>query len=165
MLDADKEGFLRSQTSLIQTSGRAARHEKGRVIFYADVVTESIRRTMEITTRRRAIQLAFNEAHGIVPRGVKRSAQSSLRVYDGSGKRDEAAPLAVAEGDDVAAVIAELEDEMQEAANQLEFERAALLRDQIEALKSGEFRKPAAERASKRLYQPAKRGGGKPGRR
>ena len=165
ILDADKEGFLRSQTSLIQTSGRAARHEKGRVIFYADVVTESIRRTMEITTRRRAIQLAFNEAHGIVPRGVKRSAQSSLRVYDGSGKRDEAAPLAVAEGDDVAAVIAELEDEMQEAANQLEFERAALLRDQIEALKSGEFRKPAAERASKRLYQPAKRGGGKPGRR
>ena len=165
ILDADKEGFLRSQTSLIQTSCRAARHEKGRVIFYADVVTESIRRTMEITTRRRAIQLAFNEAHGIVPRGVKRSAQSSLRVYDGSGKRDEAAPLAVAEGDDVAAVIAELEDEMQEAANQLEFERAALLRDQIEALKSGEFRKPAAERASKRLYQPAKRGGGKPGRR
>jgi len=132
------------------------------VIFYADVVTESIRRTMEITTRRRAIQLAFNEAHGIVPRGVQRSAQASLHLYDGSGKRDEAAPLAVAEGDDVAAVIAELEDEMQEAANKLEFERAALLRDQIEALKTGEYKQ--AGRPKPKPYARGNRGG-KPGRR
>ena len=138
VLDADKEGFLRSATSLMQTAGRAARHEKGRVIFYADVVTESIRRTVEVVTRRRAMQLAYNSEHGIIPRSVKRGVQASLHTYDGSGQ-DQA--VAVAESaDDVAAVIAELEDEMQEAANKLEFERAALLRDQINALKSGDYR-------------------------
>ncbi|MBA3849923.1 MAG: excinuclease ABC subunit B, partial [Opitutus sp.] len=136
ILDADKEGFLRSETSLLQTAGRAARHEQGRVIFYADVITESIRRTVEETKRRRERQLAYNAAHSITPRSVKRAAQASLHVYDGTGRnRDEPA---VAESiDDVAAVIAELEDEMQEAANRLEFERAALLRDQIAVLKGG----------------------------
>jgi excinuclease ABC subunit B len=141
ILDADKEGFLRSETSLVQTSGRAARHEKGRVIFYADKLTESIKRTIEITNYRRAKQIAHNEAHGITPRSTKRSAQASLYTYDGSGERDEPA---VAESiDDVAAVIAELEDEMAEAAGKLEFERAALLRDQINTLKSGHFTKAA----------------------
>jgi len=136
ILDADKEGFLRSETSLLQTAGRAARHEKGRVIFYADVVTESIRRTIEETKRRREKQMAYNTEHGITPRSVKRAAQASLHVYDGTGEDRNA--VAVAESvDDVAAVIAELEDEMQEAANRLEFERAALLRDQIATLKSG----------------------------
>ncbi|WP_415907519.1 excinuclease ABC subunit UvrB [Oleiharenicola sp. Vm1] len=136
ILDADKEGFLRSETSLLQTAGRAARHEKGRVIFYADVQTDSIRRTIEETRRRREKQMAYNLAHGITPRSVKRAAQASLHVYDGTGADRNAA--AVAEDiDDVAAVIAELEDEMQEAANRLEFERAALLRDQIATLKSG----------------------------
>ncbi|MBX3751417.1 MAG: excinuclease ABC subunit UvrB, partial [Opitutaceae bacterium] len=140
ILDADKEGFLRSETSLIQTAGRAARHEKGRVIFYADTITDSIRRTMEKVNYRREKQLAYNAAHGITPRSVKRSAQASLHVYDGSGDKEE---LAVAESvDDVAAVIAELEDEMQAAAGRLEFERAALLRDQINALKTGDYRKP-----------------------
>ena len=148
VLDADKEGFLRSATSLMQTAGRAARHEKGRVIFYADVVTASIRRTVDEVTRRRAKQLAYNTAHGITPRSVKRGVQASLHTYDGRAQ-DET--LAVAESaDDVAAVIAELEDEMQEAANKLEFERAALLRDQINSLKSGDYRagvrgKPAAK--------------------
>ncbi|MBL9214563.1 MAG: excinuclease ABC subunit UvrB [Opitutaceae bacterium] len=138
VLDADKEGFLRSTTSLMQTAGRAARHERGRVIFYADVITDSIRRTVDEVTRRRAKQLAYNEAHGITPRSVKRGVQASLHVYDGREREDA---LAVAEsGDDVAAVIAELEDEMQEAANKLEFERAALLRDQINALKSGDYK-------------------------
>ena len=138
ILDADKEGFLRSATSLMQTAGRAARHEKGRVIFYADVVTGSIQRTMEEVSRRREKQLAHNLAHGITPRSVKRGVQASLHVYDGR-QRDET--LAVAEGsDDVAAVIAELEEEMQEAANKLEFERAALLRDQINSLKSGDYK-------------------------
>jgi excinuclease ABC subunit B len=136
ILDADKEGFLRSETSLLQTAGRAARHEKGRVIFYADVVTESIRRTMEETKRRREKQMAYNVAHGITPRSVKRAAQASLHVYDGTG-RDREEPMAAESVDDVAAVVAELEDEMQEAANRLEFERAALLRDQIAALKGG----------------------------
>jgi excinuclease ABC subunit B len=138
VLDADKEGFLRSATSLMQTAGRAARHEKGRVIFYADVATESIKRTVDEVTRRRAKQLAYNAEHGITPRSVKRGVQASLHTYDGSGKDLN---VAVAESaGDVAAVIAELEDEMQEAANKLEFERAALLRDQINSLKSGDFK-------------------------
>ncbi|MBI2514532.1 MAG: excinuclease ABC subunit UvrB [Opitutae bacterium] len=136
ILDADKEGFLRSETSLLQTAGRAARHEKGRVIFYADVQTESIRRTIEETKRRREKQMAYNAAHGITPRGVKRAAQASLHVYDGTGE-DRNAPAVAESVDDVEAVIAELEDEMQEAANRLEFERAALLRDQVATLKSG----------------------------
>jgi excinuclease ABC subunit B len=141
ILDADKEGFLRSETSLIQTAGRAARHEKGRVIFYADKLTDSIKRTIEITNYRRAKQIAHNEAHGITPRSTKRSAQASLHTYDGSGERDE--PVVAESIDDVAAVIAELEDEMAEAAEKLEFERAALLRDQINTLKSGNFTKAA----------------------
>ncbi len=150
ILDADKEGFLRSATSLMQTAGRAARHEKGRVIFYADVVTESIRRTVDEVTRRRAKQLAHNEANGITPRSVRRGVQASLRSYDGSGQEDAAVAESV---DDVAAVIAELEDDMQVAANKLEFERAALLRDQINSLKTGDYRKtakPAAAYAGKK---------------
>ena len=145
ILDADKEGFLRSQTSLIQTAGRAARHEKGRVIFYADRLTDSIKHTVEITDRRRRTQIAYNQERGITPRGVTRAAQASLRVYDGSGERAEEAGVAEAV-DDVAAVIAELENEMQEAAGKLEFERAAHLRDQIKTLKSGDYRKPAPPR-------------------
>ncbi len=146
VLDADKEGFLRSATSLMQTAGRAARHEKGRVIFYADNITESIRSTMDEVSRRREKQLAYNREHGITPRSVKRGVQASLRVYDGKDRDDE---IAVAEGgEDVAAVIAELEDEMQIAANKLEFERAALLRDQINALKTGDYKKLGAKPAA-----------------
>ena len=143
ILDADKEGFLRSETSLIQTAGRAARHEKGRVIFYADTITGSIARTVEVTNqRRREKQIAYNELHGITPRSVKRGAQASLQTLRrpgraGGGRRSAESP------DDVAAVVAELEDEMQEAAARLEFEKAALLRDQIDSLKSGKFRKMA----------------------
>ena len=151
ILDADKEGFLRSETSLLQTAGRAARHEKGRVIFYADVRTNSITRTLEVTARRRERQIAYNLEHGITPRSVSRSVQASLHSYDGSGK---AAVPAVAEAmDDVAAVIAELEDDMQEAANRLEFERAALLRDQIKTLKSGDYKSSAARSVSYRTNQ------------
>ncbi len=154
ILDADKEGFLRSETSLIQTAGRAARHEKGRVIFYADQITESIRRTQEAVNYRRQKQIAYNEEHGITPRSVKRAAQASLQVYDGTGKRDEE-PAVADSGDDVAAVIAELEQEMQDAAGRLEFERAAVLRDQINALKTGDYRKAAARPVKE--YPKAKR--------
>ncbi|MFM8336146.1 MAG: helicase-related protein [Opitutaceae bacterium] len=141
ILDADKEGFLRSETSLIQTAGRAARHEKGRVIFYADVITESIRRTLEAVSYRRAKQIEYNTAHGITPRSVRRGAQASLQTRDINA---EAAEPVLTEGtEDVAAVITELEQEMQDAAGRLEFERAAILRDQIDALRSGDFRKAA----------------------
>ena len=140
ILDADKEGFLRSETSLIQTAGRAARHEKGRVIFYADQITDSIRRTQEAVNYRREKQLAYNLEHGITPRSVKRAAQASLHVYDGSGDRGEE-PAVADNADDVAAVIAELEQEMADAAGRLEFERAAVLRDQVNALRSGDYRK------------------------
>jgi excinuclease ABC subunit B len=166
VLDADKEGFLRSATSLMQTAGRAARHEKGRVIFYADNITESIRHTMEEVARRREKQLAYNHEHGITPRSVKRGVQASLHTYDGSGRKEE---LAVAEsGDDVAAVIAELEDDMQVAANKLEFERAALLRDQINALKSGDYKSVGAKPApyGRKSKTPAKSAGvGKAGKK
>jgi excinuclease ABC subunit B len=160
ILDADKEGFLRSETSLIQTAGRAARHEQGRVIFYADRRTASIEKTIAVTNYRREKQVAYNLAHGITPRGVHRPAQASLHVYDGSG-----AAAAVAEApagpDDVAAVIAELEEEMQEAAGRLEFERAAVLRDQVNALKSGNYRKPGRSEVAARRAA----GGAKPRRR
>ncbi len=155
ILDADKEGFLRSETSLIQTAGRAARHEQGRVIFYADRRTASIEKTIAVTNYRREKQIAYNREHGITPRGVHRPAQSSLHVYDGSGAA--AVEEAPAGADDVAAVIAELEEEMQEAAGRLEFERAAVLRDQVNALKSGNYRRPGrSETAARREARTAK---------
>jgi excinuclease ABC subunit B len=142
ILDADKEGFLRSQTSLIQTAGRAARHEHGRVIFYADVMTDSIRRTLEITRVRRGKQIAYNLEHGITPRGVSRGIQASLHASEAAAGEESPLVLAETGGEDVATVVAELENEMSEAAGRLEFERAALLRDQILALKSGDYRGP-----------------------
>jgi excinuclease ABC subunit B len=136
ILDADKEGFLRNTTSLIQTAGRAARHEKGRVILYADRLNQSLRNTLEITHNRRARQIAFNQDHGITPRSVRRADQSSLH----HAGEEEVQELAVAElggADEVQRIIAELENEMIEASNALEFERAAILRDQIESLRNG----------------------------
>ena len=164
ILDADKEGFLRSATSLIQTAGRAARHEKGRVILYADVITNSIRQTLETTDYRREKQLAYNKEHGIIPVGVKRSIDESLHA---PGKRYEQEETAVVgllaeSGDrDVASVIAEMEEEMLEAARKLEFEKAAMIRDQIETLQSGQHgggeyggakSKPYKKRKSKTVY-------------
>ncbi|AWT59178.1 MAG: UvrABC system protein B [Candidatus Moanabacter tarae] len=137
ILDADKEGFLRNRTSLIQTAGRAARHERGRVILYADDLTESVRQTLEITNDRRKKQTEYNERHGIIPQSVKRGDQASLHVND---RVEDGDPVSVkkAGGDkEVAAVIAETESEMLEAADALEFERAALLRDQIDLLRKG----------------------------
>ncbi|MBC2605521.1 excinuclease ABC subunit UvrB [Pelagicoccus albus] len=145
ILDADKEGFLRSETSLVQTAGRAARHEKGRVIFYADVETDSIRRTMEIAEYRRSKQIEYNEAHGIIPRSVNRGDQQSLRELMEEEEKDIASM--VGEDDDVQAVIDELTVEMDEAAAKLEFEKAALLRDQIESLKSGDASGPSGKKS------------------
>ncbi|MGE9295922.1 MAG: excinuclease ABC subunit UvrB, partial [Puniceicoccales bacterium] len=135
ILDADKEGFLRSETSLIQTAGRAARHEKGRVILYADVLNDSLRRTLEVTEQRREKQIAYNAEHGITPRSVKRLDQASLQRHEAA---ENPVDFKASGGDeDVATVLAELEAEMVEAATNLEFERAAVLRDQIDALKNG----------------------------
>jgi excinuclease ABC subunit B len=147
---------------LIQTAGRAARHEKGRVIFYADKITESIKRTQDAVNYRRQKQLAYNQEHGITPRSVKRSAQASLHVYDGSGDREEA--VLAETGGDVAAVIEELEEEMAAAAGRLEFERAAILRDQINSLRSGDYLKaanaPAKDYPRERRTAAAVRGKG-----
>jgi excinuclease ABC subunit B len=154
ILDADKEGFLRSETSLIQTAGRAARHSKGRVILYADTITGSIARTVEITNARRKRQIAYNLEHGIVPRSTTRGAQASLQTYDGGGGEEDA--VVAESADDVANVIAQLEGEMQEAAAKLEFEKAAIIRDQINALKSGSYKKMAG--AASRKFRPTRAG-------
>ena len=136
VLDADKEGFLRSETSLIQTAGRAARHEKGRVIFYADVMTKSITRTLQVCQYRREKQMAYNEEHGITPQSVIRPLQESLR----SKKEESEDLLAVSENvskEDIRKLLKELEKDMLAAVKKLEFEKAALLRDQISFLKEG----------------------------
>jgi len=136
ILDADKEGYLRSETSLIQTAGRAARHINGEVVLFADTLTKSIRRLIEITDYRRARQIEYNEKHGITPQSVVRAVQESLHAVL-KGKQAET-NLVRESGDDldVLEVLRELEAEMEEAATKLEFERAALLRDQIKTLKS-----------------------------
>jgi excinuclease ABC subunit B len=148
ILDADKEGYLRSTTSLIQTAGRAARHLNGRVILYADNRTQSIQKFLAVADYRRQKQLAHNKAHGITPRSVKRSIEEGLSSV-GSGRNAAAAILddSVAQID-LTETIRELEGEMIEASNNLEFEKAALLRDQIRELKSrlsgAETRSPGA---------------------
>ena len=139
ILDADKEGFLRSTRSLIQTSGRAARNVRGTVLLYADTVTRSMQQAMDETQRRRKIQHAYNQQHNITPETIRKEI---TQVFD-FGKKDEAGPkYEVAEDftkykslDDMDAVIRSLETEMRAAAKALEFERAAELRDQIKALK------------------------------
>ncbi len=135
VMDADKEGFLRSETSLIQTAGRAARNVDGKVILYADNITDSMRNMMERTAERRAKQLEFNKEHGITPKTVKRNAQASLREQE---KAAETVAMAVSDNlqeYDVLETMRQLEQEMHEAADALEFERAAMLRDQIISMK------------------------------
>ncbi len=133
ILDADKEGFLRSETSLIQTAGRAARHLHGEVILYADVMTDSIKKFLAVTEARRQRQLDYNTAHNITPRSVSRAVEESLAVYEET--REEAAGVLQDANLDVAQTISELETEMLKAAEDLQFEKAALLRDQIKELK------------------------------
>jgi excinuclease ABC subunit B len=137
ILDADKEGFLRSETSLIQTAGRAARHVNGEVVLFADQVTRSMEALMSISEYRRAKQQEYNEKHGITPQTVRRAVQESLHTIL-RGREIAASVIQEAGGDfNVTELLRELEDEMQEASANLEFERAALLRDQIMEVKSG----------------------------
>ncbi|PAW80015.1 MAG: excinuclease ABC subunit B [Verrucomicrobia bacterium Tous-C9LFEB] len=135
ILDADKEGFLRSETSLIQTAGRAARHVNGKVILYADTLTQSIKKLIEVTKKRREKQLAYNAEHKITPKTVQRAVQESLANLL-KGKEIEASVVRESGGDlDTLDVLRELEEEMIAASNSLEFEKAALLRDQMLELK------------------------------
>ncbi len=137
ILDADKEGFLRSQTSLIQTAGRAARHINGEVVLFADQVTQSMEALMSISEYRRAKQMEYNEQHGITPQTVRRAVQESLHTIL-RGREIAASVIQESGGDfNVTELLRELEDEMQTASANLEFERAALLRDQIMEVKSG----------------------------
>ena len=146
ILDADQEGFLRSSTSLIQTAGRAARNVESEVILYADRITNSMQVAIEETSRRRDLQLAFNEKHGIVPKTVIKDIRGSLRFEEEESTvpdESQAAADMVAEaveeyGGDVGSLIERLQEEMQKAAAALEFEKAAALRDQIDGLR-GDF--------------------------
>ena len=155
ILDADKEGFLRSETSLIQTAGRAARHLNGEVILYADVMTQSIQKFLAVTKYRRERQIAYNIAHNITPRSVVRAVEESLATYE-SDRREADAVLREGSTDiDITSTIQELETEMLKAAEDLKFEKAALLRDQIKELKhmldgTKSEAKPVSYRKSKR---------------
>jgi len=185
ILDADKEGFLRSHTSLVQTIGRAARNVDGRVILYADTLTRSLRSALEETDRRRSKQVAWNEAHGITPQSVRKRIGEVLNsVFEQdyvtvAPIRDAGVGEFV--GKDLAASIVELEKRMRAAAADLEFEEAARLRDEIrrlEALELGLEPPPASspqrtrrDRTPEPLgpggggYDPDKRRGPKRGRR
>lgn len=169
ILDADKEGFLRSERSLIQVAGRAARNADGRVILYADIITDSIKKLLKVTEERRAKQIAYNEAHHITPKTVikkkRETIEETIFGYDES-KEENKTFLTVAEGrarytagsgrgkkktesaesasplsqTDITEIISELEREMMEAAEALEFERAAELRDKIRKIEKGELK-------------------------
>jgi len=137
ILDADKEGFLRSQTSLIQTAGRAARHINGEVVLFADQITQSMEALISISEYRRTKQMEYNEKHGITPQTVRRAVQESLHTIL-RGREIAASVIQEAGGNfDLTELLRELEEEMQTASANLEFERAALLRDQIMEVKSG----------------------------
>lgn len=131
ILDADKEGFLRSATSLIQTAGRAARHERGRVILYADNMTDSLKKAIDVCTKRRETQMAYNKEHGIVPKTVSRPVQDSLVK-----RENKLANISKKSKSEVDRIIDELQQEMLSAADMYDFERAALLRDQIKHIRA-----------------------------
>ncbi len=137
VLDADKEGFLRSETSLVQTAGRAARHVEGRVIFYADQMTKSLQSAWDICSYRREKQLLYNKENGINPQSVCRPIQESLRESLGDSKADLMEVSEPASSKELKNLVKQLEQEMLDAVKKLEFEKAALLRDQIEFLKQG----------------------------
>jgi excinuclease ABC subunit B len=162
ILDADKEGYLRSTTSLIQTAGRAARHLNGEVILYADVRTQSIQKFLAVSEYRRQKQLAYNKEHNITPRSVSRAVEESLSTHRDTSERAHAFLNEAGVDLDINDTIRELEEEMLGAANNLEFEKAALLRDQIRELKrSLEPGKPTSQPAAGSSRPVSYRKGGK----
>jgi excinuclease ABC subunit B len=155
-MDADKEGFLRAERSLVQTIGRAARHPEGRVIMYADRITDSMARAIAETTRRREKQLAHNQAHGIVPKAIIKSLKNSILESLGA---PVPVPAEAPPGSDLNVLIKDLEAQMRQAASVLEFETASELRDRIGALREqqltknrlvGEVFEPTAKVASRK---------------
>jgi excinuclease ABC subunit B len=139
ILDADKEGFLRSEGSLIQTVGRAARHTEGAVIMYADRVTDSMHRAISETNRRRRIQMEYNEEHNITPVGIQkdvRSLSDRLRAAEAEGEQTGGGQaIAAMPRDEIMRIVKDLEAQMKRASRELEFEKAAQLRDQIVELR------------------------------
>ena len=133
ILDADKEGFLRSERSLIQTIGRAARNTDGKVIMYADELTQSMEKAISETNRRRKIQKEYNEAHGITPQTIKKSVRDTIKATIVEDIQNE---YGIKEDEDIKAVIDKLTAEMIAHAQNLEFEKAAELRDKIEELEN-----------------------------
>ncbi len=131
ILDADKEGYLRSETSLIQTAGRAARHLNGEVVLFGDRITKSMKALLDVTEKRRAKQEAYNREHNLVPRSVNRGVQESLQTIVRTARGIHEKVAGGGESADAREVLNQLEEEMWEASEKLEYERAALLRDQI----------------------------------
>lgn len=153
ILDADKEGFLRSETALVQTAGRAARHIEGRVILYADNITGSMQRMIDVTEKRRAKQLAYNKEHGVVPQAIRKEIQESLKhLKQGAEDVEEMVVRETGESYDVNRTIQQIEKEMLEAAESLEFERAAMLRDQLYELQDPPDRPVSPKKAKKVSY-------------
>ncbi|MEI6505892.1 MAG: UvrB/UvrC motif-containing protein, partial [Planctomycetota bacterium] len=143
ILDADKEGFLRSETSLMQTIGRSARNVDARVILYADTMTESMQMAVDETRRRRALQEEYNREHGITPETVRKEIRAGI---ESEASSRAVAFEAVGAGDDArrraAEVVEQLESDMMQAAAELDFERAARIRDEIAALRDGRTGSP-----------------------
>ena len=137
ILDADKEGFLRSESALIQTIGRAARHVEGKVIMYADHVTESMEKAISETMRRREIQQKYNEENHITPKGIQKEVGVGLRAIIPEKEQENKLNLKKVPPEEIPKLIKQLESEMKLAAANLEFERAASLRDLIDDIKSG----------------------------
>lgn len=135
ILDADKEGFLRSDRSLVQTIGRAARNENGEVIMYADRITKSMQFAMDETDRRREIQKAYNEKHGITPKTINKEIRDVIKATYDSDEEDKLAEYSKLSKDEKAEMIERLEAEMKQAAKELDFEKAMELRDIITELK------------------------------
>ncbi|MEG2017389.1 MAG: UvrB/UvrC motif-containing protein, partial [Clostridium sp.] len=139
ILDADKEGFLRSETSLIQTVGRAARNSESKVIMYADTITKSMEKTINETNRRRKIQMEYNEAHGIIPQTIIKEIRDVIEIStvaeDTVAYGDSPSPDILLDKKELAKHLTKLEKEMKAAAKDLQFERAAQLRDEIQRMK------------------------------